>query len=357
MRKEIGSHFEYNYRKEVINGQKKDVSWLPKGSDFAYTFSGRSAIELAIKDILNTRSVETVYMPSYCCDSMVQPFIKNKINVIYYLVSYSVNGISYKIDYNINCDIFFAMSYFGLEDTKMDSIIEKYSERGTIVIEDFTHRMLSNKSHSVLAHYGITSIRKWFAIPTGGFLYKKTGTLRFKPTLYSEYIIEDKVKAMINKYKYLHGEMNNKDSFLDGFSKFEEILKKEHIDYKIDSVSHNIINSINVEFIRNQRRANARKLYEGISDLAQIDFLISEPNLQKSCPLFVPIMMDNDKRNELRNYLIRYNVYCPVHWPQTKDVRSIIPQNELSLICDHRYTETDMEYIVNIIHQWSNDYK
>ena len=352
MRLEIGSHYEYDYKRKT-SGQK--VDWLPKGSDFTYTFSGRAAIDLAIKDIQTSHKVKTVYMPSYCCESMVQPFIKHEINVIFYDVNYSMNKISYNVDLNTECDIFFTMSYLGIEDFKLSFAIEEFSKRGKIIIEDITHRLFCKKPHADFIHYGIASIRKWFAIPAGGYIFKNTGMLSHKPTLSSNGIVDVKVKAMQKKYMYLQGKMINKDSFLPNFIDFEQKLKELHFDYMIDAISLRIINAIDIDFIRNRRRKNAQILYEGLRKLDTIKFLIAKPNLQTNCPLFIPIMVGNGKRDELRNYLIKHNVYCPVHWPQSKGMHSNIPKEELSLICDHRYSKKEMEYIVNIILEWSND--
>ena len=70
--------------------------------------------------------------------------------------------------------------------------------------------------------------------------------------------------------------------------------------------------------------------------------------------MFVPVLVPYGKRDELRKYLIENEIYCPVHWPESKyhklDERTeYIYQNELSLVCDQRYTESDMNRIVEVI--------
>ena len=39
--------------------------------------SGRSALNAIIKDITSDGLKHSAYLPSYCCDSMLKPFIKN----------------------------------------------------------------------------------------------------------------------------------------------------------------------------------------------------------------------------------------------------------------------------------------
>ena len=66
-------------------------------------------------------------------------------------------------------------------------------------------------------------------------------------------------------------------------------------------------------------------------------------------PLFVPIFIKKDYRDRLRDYLIAHQIYCPVHWPISEYHRKVtnyektIYDEELSLICDQRYSREDME--------------
>ena len=52
--------------------------------------------------------------------------------------------------------------------------------RGVIVIEDITHRLLSNEMRCKEADYCIASIRKWFAVPSGGVAIKQKGSFSKK---------------------------------------------------------------------------------------------------------------------------------------------------------------------------------
>ena len=68
------------------------------------------------------------------------------------------------------------------------------------------------------------------------------------------------------------------------------------------------------------------------------------------CPLFVPIIIKNGKRDYYRKKLIENKIYCPIHWPQPNEkCESNLYELELSLICDQRYTENDMKKIISIL--------
>lgn len=336
---EIGSHFELD---QSIIG------------DFAYTFSGRTAIELALKDISSRQKIRSVYMPSYCCSSMIQPFIDRKIHIKYYNVSFEADkGITYEIDDSTDCDIFFAMTYFGLEKFSINHTIESFSDRGIIIIEDRTHSLLSDYIRSEKVDYSIASIRKWLPIATGAYIIKHKGNLLEKPSISTDDIVKEKFQAMKEKHLYIKGENISKESFLEKFANFEKKFSQIDSRYKIDSISLRTIKTIDIEKIKSQRRRNGQVLYKGLEDLELVKPLIPKVDFDKACPLFIPIMAANGKRDDLRQHLISNNVYCPVHWPN-EDKREGIEKEELSLICDQRYNEKDMEYILDLIREWQD---
>ena len=87
---EIGSYFWLDGEKKILSAG--GLNWLPSVEDSTFTFSGRNAIDVALRDILNNKSINRVLAPSYCCVSMLQPFIDRGIRVEFYNVGYQ-NGI------------------------------------------------------------------------------------------------------------------------------------------------------------------------------------------------------------------------------------------------------------------------
>ena len=63
----------------------------------------------------------------------------------------------------------------------------------------------------------------------------------------------------------------------------------------------------------------------------------------------------------MRKILIEQKIYCPVHWPLSNlhnmEERTLsMIDCELSLVCDQRYTEKDMERIIEAINLfWKQD--
>ena len=70
--------------------------------------------------------------------------------------------------------------------------------------------------------------------------------------------------------------------------------------------------------------------------------------------MFIPILVPGHKRDELRRSLIADNIFCPIHWPVSQyhvldEKTRAIYENELSLVCDQRYNEDDMNRIADAI--------
>ena len=74
-----------------------------------------------------------------------------------------------------------------------------------------------------------------------------------------------------------------------------------------------------------------------------------------AAPIFVPVLFETkEKRDTIRKILISNSIYCPIHWPKPKHIPTgylvnEIYDTELSLICDQRYSFTEMQKIVEII--------
>ncbi len=303
--------------------------------------SGRSALKAIIMQL---QDCHIVSIPSWCCDSMIIPFLSAGMIVKYYPV-YWKNGLVQEID--MDCDVLFLMDYFGYT-----SMLPELGEFGGVIIRDVTHSIFSYRYDDADFYFG--SMRKWCGIWTGGFAWAQDGKdLLVSDGLESGYI-ELRQRAMQMKSKYIKELEENKEiegvekGYLNCFFEAEEILR--NVDNSpaspldIDRIKH-----LDIELIKKRRKTNAEVIRKSLGN-----WLVFPLMRDSDCPLFVPIIVPKGKRDELRQYLIMKKVYCPVHWPiseyhaLTQEERYIY-ENELSIVCDQRYTESDMMYIVDTI--------
>lgn len=346
---EIGS--EYWLENEVIT-KKYEIG---NNSKNIFLLSGRTAIDYALTIIEKNGKVNKVYFPSYCCQSMLQPFLERNIEIIFYDVSFKNGNFIYDIDCNMKCDIFFAMNYFGFSHYNMDYYIEQFKKRNITVIEDSTHSILSKRRYNQKSDFVIASLRKWFPIISGGILINQSNIIidTEKTKNKNERYVSLKEKAMQEKFKYI--ETNNgdiKEQFLQKFSEANNILKDDYKNYLMDNKSYSILKNININNIILKRKNNVKTIYEYLKNQEKIQYL-KYINLEEDCPIFVPIFLDKNKRENLKNYLIENKVYCPNHWgiPEKieKENQKKIYNMELSLICDQRYEKKDIKMYMDLI--------
>lgn len=300
---EIGSEFT-----DVPVCEKRNSIFSDRTKWF---LSGR----VALRYIINDCDIKSVSMPLWCCDSMVKPFVDAGVEVFFYDKSPSLDK-----------DAILLMDYFGFEKTTA-----KLSDYKGVVIRDVTHSLFSHKYNDADYYYG--SLRKWAGFITGGFAWGKwKKESRIKKC--DETYVSMKKKAIEQKKMYLSGEIEDKEkTYLSLFREANNFLDKCDIcgasDEDIFKAHH-----LDVDSLKKIRRKNAQVLLSAIKSPFKIK--------RDSCPLFVPIFVE--RRDDLRNYLIDHNVFCPVHWPN-HDLKG----NELSLICDQRYSEKEMRYICELI--------
>lgn len=319
MAREIGSEF---HRMPFEEGHGLT---LPRPGSFV--FSGRTAIEAVLRDIPDAH---TALLPSYCCDSMIVPFLDAGIDVSFYKVGWD-NGL--KVEINGLADIFLWCNYFGFKN--------EMPELNGKVIEDITHSMLSMHPSHPRSDYLVASLRKWEPINCGGYC-----SLKMDREAPPDEFVRLKSAAMELKKDYLEdSDPKKKPQFLSMFGESNHWLADHYSGLSIDPFSHGFLRSVDVEQQRRIRRENAKALYEGLRNKVQFMFPLEDMD----CPLFIPILLPN--RDEVRAHLTKNEIYCPVHWPKPEGCESNIYDLELSLICDQRYSIEDMNRIVSVIQE------
>lgn len=330
MREEIGSEFwDVPLQRENNGIFSRNTKWF---------ISGTSALEYILVEIAENMKIEKVAIPSWCCSCMIMPFLNNNIKVDFYPVYINENR-ELTCDYSkaSDCDAFLILDYFGY--TYQKSI----GEPAGIIIRDLTHSIFSKKYDDADYYFG--SLRKWAGFWTGGYAWTSKKWVK-KNTIENidEFYINLRRKAMEDKIKYLIGESNNK-KYLDLFKEAEDYLDHCGI---VSGCSRDIEMAfrLNIDLIKKQRRKNALIILNYLKDISIFPELDDE-----DCPLFVPITMPHHKRNLLRKYLIERNIYCPIHWGETgihqlSEKTRKIYDTELSIICDQRYSEEQIEKII-----------
>ena len=335
--REIGSEFWLESEPQTLSCDRDGI----------YVLSGRTAIDLIIQDIVRTKRLRNVYMPAWCCDSMLAPFVACGIDIKFYDISLAESADTAEIlcdfcDFREN--IFYVTNYFGYENSLPIETVKKFKEQGSIILYDRTHSFLmENDPYLALADYSFASIRKWMGV-IGGAVVNGVGKFELKPCSY----LDCKEKAMRMKKTFIEGDESiDKQAFLNLYSEFGHHLAEDYQNYEMDDLSYALYKTEDLSAMRRKRRENAKFLHENLKGVKFIGKLTDN-----TVPLFVPVFFDTtEKRNAVRKKLIEAQIYCPIHWPKPTLIPADFEANkiydtELSLICDQRYDLTDMERMV-----------
>ena len=91
-----------------------------------------------------------------------------------------------------------------------------------------------------------------------------------------------------------------------------------------------------------KRRKNYNYLYEKLSKIEEIKVPFK---LEEGIVPFGFVIL-TEKRDELYKYCINQNIYCNIHW---RDTINKLSDFIITIPCDQRYGEREMEYIAERI--------
>lgn len=342
------SHSEYTLRAESIYN-----THLHKVVE---TLSGRTALE-HIVELLYGQGKRSVYLPAYCCHTMIEPFLSHNMKVFFYDITWTGKELHRLVDFSIKADVIMLLDYFGHTDSETNVIAQQAKEAGMTIIYDATHSMYSHINTDPYDFvYG--SYRKWVDINCGFVAWNEEFSKGEITQNENKHYATTRSRLFDLKADYMNGGHTMKEEFLPLIETAETILENDYHHKMPDARSLEILRTTDADYIKNRRRSNAKLLTETVNELNDDRVKCLNPILNPlDIPLFVPVIVSPEQRNSLRRYLIENQIYCPVHWPLSElhvpgAGSKHLFDSELSLICDQRYNEKDMMRIADSIEQY-----
>lgn len=291
---------------------------------------------------LHDRRRDTVLLPDYICSSVAN--VPERLNI-------SIRHYHIRSDFtpdqdSIRKSIFFGnesivlVSYFGMIqlDTAITMIRRDYPD--VIIIVDDVQNFYGF-GHHIDFDYCFSSYRKWFCVPDGADIIRKKDTnLLDAYSREAEYVSYKAAGNLLKNYRVYLGDSIS----LDLLSKGERMMEEEYLNSCSD-FSRELIQKIDMEQAREKRRSNAYYLHCGLARLG-----IEHIYYTDAAPLFIPIVISD--RDNIRKQLFENHIFSPVHWPVISSRlqgENELYDKELSLICDQRYNEEDMERILEVL--------
>lgn len=361
VQKEIGSNFELNPERLKKSNASIDLSKLGlTGSDEVLLSTGRSAESMVLDEIeiRNPKINKIALVPAFTCHSVIAPFIQKGYKVKTYSIDkcFKFDAECFKKELIVSCaQVVLVHQYFGFcTGQEIERIIREESQNGIVFIEDRTQCLYSGFPLLSVDYY-VGSLRKWDALPDGGFAICRQSYFHQKPEFSDTKLETKKLEASLMKYNYLHKCMGNKQEFLMKFREAEKLLDEQKEYYKISRTSVMIQNNLNIADLRKKRRENYSKLYVALKELNDLRIITTELR-ENEVPLYCAIAVK--KRKELQDHLVKKKIYAPVVWPKSnicpvtcKDVQELYA-SILCLPVDQRYDIDDMNRIANCIKEF-----
>lgn len=329
----IGGEFEIS--PELLKKTDSQTNYF--GSEYLFS-SGRTSLFY----ILMNESADKVYVPDYVCPCVDETVKDAEKNIIKYHIKQNLIPEIPETDEKV---IFLLVNHFAICD--VDSTVEEIKLKmpnAVIVLDDVQALWDLKNEHKV--DYAFSSFRKWLPVPDGSPV-KTLKKLNVSDLVSNSFVVNKLIGSLLKYYRDY--EEINDDNYLNFFEKGENEIDKSW-NCKCSSISKNILNNIDYEYVKKRRRENFLYLYENIPTELFGGGTSVEYNLIKkesSVPMFFPLFIGNKK--ELRRELMRNNIFCPVHWPIENNK---LAETELSLVIDQRYDLNDMDRIVNVIKEW-----
>ena len=334
--------------------------------DATLVSSGRSALGLAIRyaQVVDTSGRSKFLLPSYLCESMIQPFHEAGLEVRFYPVDGDLaideESIARRVD-DKTLGVML-MHYFGFPQVKELHCRLHARFRKVCIIDDRTHLLLSDiadPSFSPGPSIAVYSPRKWGPFPdlgivvwgeqalppcqvrklldTGydfGFAWFRLVGLLLRATFFS--LPLDALRVLSLRPLHLA----------------EEILHRRVRVTRASPVSRLLWRLWNWALVWQIRRQNYQYLLSNWPTKAGQPLFSHLP--RDVCPLGFPIRAEH--REELKAQLINKGVYPPIHWrrPPQLDPTAFpdsarLAEEELTLSIDQRYTTKHMEYLLEAL--------
>lgn len=364
---EIGSIYEVNpaVAKESVQAEELCLAQVKKygKKHKCFTASGREAIELALISLERERPdvPKRCLMPAYMCDSVFLPFRHRGWELIFYAVDnglVSVGEALFQLTLEVDPGLIFIHPYYGVDTCRgLRAQLAAIRKSGVLVMEDVTQSYYLETAGKE-ADFVVGSLRKWYAVPDGGFVASEV-SLAEDVLEAGEAYAEERLAPLVQKWEYLQGGKGQaeKASFLQKNRSLEEALDRYDNVRRISRMSAAILSGIDEEAARQKRAENQSFLYEKLIGMRRLRPVL--PIQGQEAPLYLPVYAK--EREDLQRFLAEHDIYAPALWPLGEENRNFLEGDEayiyehmLALPIDQRYGVQEMERIAQVLSLYEN---
>lgn len=294
-----------------------------RGYGFA---NGRTCFRIVLRNVRPSN----VYIPYYCCDTLLEPLIIEQIKYEFYPITETFEPL-YLPELRDD-ELFLYINYFGVKTKCVHALVEHYGSQ--VIIDDTQNYFAQGYQRG----WSFNSARKFFGVPDGGYLY-------------SPYeLIQDYKRNtnFITDHLFLRLDHRREEAF--HFYRKNE----EHQNCDLSGIScftENILKGLDYEFIANRRRENFDFFAGHLGNLNRLHNLEIKGS---DVPFCYPLLISGEVS---RSLFYSNKIFLPVLWEDVTDrkgngnfpLERQIVNDLLPLPIDHRYEEKDLIKILHLL--------
>lgn len=354
---DIGSIFPL-YDNELKIASKDDAFKASLDGKILFSLCREALFSMASR--LET-SNKTVLLPAYTCDTIITPFKELGWKCIYY-----------PVDLQLRIDIQTAMTLFNQShaclivvhpfygkdlNQEETAFLESIHEKGCKIAVDLTQCIYSSQRLECADFY-LGSLRKWYAIPDGGYLEAINDATSFD----SELMENTEYVSLQRDAMYLRGlyfQTGNEE--IKNISRRINKMADRMVDvgirpHKMSSFSCGLLIKEGVKDNQKARCANYKYLLDHLIVNDGWKILCDNMSEVTTAPLYFMLYVEN--RDELQRKLSEQHIYAPVLWPVVyeevlvNDTVKYIYNHILAIPIDQRYGKNDMKKVVELLNNY-----
>lgn len=277
--------------------------------------------------LIESKKIKRIHLPYFICSSIINACKRVNVNVVFYHVGMDFYPKS--IDYREN-DWVYIVNYYGqLANRDLQQLKKKYKK----IIVDNAQAYFDMPINNIDTLY---SCRKFFGVPDGAFLYTDSKLNRHL----ERDISFERMHFLLGRYEKCASD------FFEEYKANNARFSNEPIK-EMSKLTDNLLHGIDYNHVKNKRTHNYRYYF---NELVQFNELVLE---EIEGAFAYPLYIENGE--SIRQKLIKKRIYIPTLWPNVLEelspttVEHKLAKNILPLPTDQRYTEEDLETVIQTI--------
>ena len=290
--------------------------------------NGRVCFKVLLERIKPTK----VYLPFYSCDSLILPLLDAKIPYEFYAINRAFDPIG--IPLLAESELFVYINYFGLKTQtgyKLSRLL------GQQLVMDNTHAFFE-ESYGI--SWAFNSVRKFFGVPDGGFLYSPQ-------YLADNYAANEQI---ITQHLWL-GLFDKKD---DASKFYQQNEAAQTLDIRgMSNITKQILYAVKFSDVARARKKYFKLLDRVLRPFNQLPPSVLNP-LTEAVPFCYPLLLTGTID---RTLFSERNIFIPDLWKEVLSrpteggyqLEKMMAQNLIALPIDHRLDDHDVQRMIECV--------